>query len=355
MAIVYDKIKTKCSWCENIFTLRNGSQYGAFRLGSRVYCSTTCSNAAQNRRAVFAGKHLRGPCPMCGKMFHTRRREKIYCSVNCYLQSDQLQQHLKEQNKRKRRPLGECPQCGAAISHKKKYCSSTCRRQYFAARFDRWIANPETIALPQCYDEFLLQNELPCLVDGCEWVGKHLASHCNYTHGITADELKGMAGFNKTTGLVSIDLHDALSKRSQNTIAKMKEHGMCRSENFYNVTPHCSKPRLEGLEHAKKARALMKGIDATKPARPCRLCGKAVLQPLMGRKLYCSTRCRSAYYEKAGEAELRCDYCGENFIGNLSKVRRAQRGDKVCCSQSCRNQMNLIACFAVRGIEYTPS
>ena len=69
-------------------------------------------------------------------------------------------------------------QCGAKIKNRnyiKKFCSKDCRRLHYAERFDRWVANPETLALPQCYDEFLMQEELPCLIDGCEWKGKHLA------------------------------------------------------------------------------------------------------------------------------------------------------------------------------------
>lgn len=50
-------------------------------------------------------------------------------------------------------------------SKKSKVCGSRCYRLFMAGRFDRWIVNPQTISLPQNYDEFLVKKELPCLIE----------------------------------------------------------------------------------------------------------------------------------------------------------------------------------------------
>ena len=84
-----------------------------------------------------------------------------------------------------------------------------------AKRFDRWIANPQTLALPQAYDEFLTGEELPCLVEGCNWRGQWLSLHMNYTHGVPADEFKRAAGFNLKSGIISGPMREALAQRPQ--------------------------------------------------------------------------------------------------------------------------------------------
>ena len=53
------------------------------------------------------------------------------------------------------------------------------------------------------WDEFLAQESLPCIVDGCDWIGDNLSIHANHAHGITADELKESLGFNRHSGLIS--------------------------------------------------------------------------------------------------------------------------------------------------------
>ena len=55
-------------------------------------------------------------------------------------------------------------------------------------RYDRQIASPDKLQLPQGYDGCLDREQLNCLVDGCGWVGKHLSTHMNIAHGIKADE-----------------------------------------------------------------------------------------------------------------------------------------------------------------------
>jgi hypothetical protein len=74
---------------------------------------------------------------------------------------------------------------------------------------------------------------------------------------------------------------------------------------------------------------------------PCRMCSKDVPQPAAGRKLYCSTRCRSQYYEKKKHAqEATCALCGHPFMATGSQARRISRGLPVYCSFPCRQSAN---------------
>jgi len=148
-----------------------------------------------------------GPCPTCGKTFESRYRGKKYCTLECYSKSPELLERLKLKHIR----TGEnttCIECGKEFYVKKsrsqrgsgKYCSTICYRKFMEKRFDRWIASPEKLSLPQNYDEFLTLQELPCLVEGCEWRGNFLSLHMNFTHGIARREFKKIAGFNLKSG-----------------------------------------------------------------------------------------------------------------------------------------------------------
>ena len=118
-----------------------------------------------------------------------------------------------------------------------------------AKRFDRWIASPKNMYSPQCYDEFMTQEELPCLIEGCDWVGVHLGLHVNQAHGIAARDFKRATGFNYGTGLVGIELHKIMSNRAQNQVVPTPPEG------FGGGIPR-DYTSLEGIEHRKKAWAL---------------------------------------------------------------------------------------------------
>lgn len=352
----HNSIKVKCAWCESEFQTVSRSQLGAFNIGNNVYCSKRCRAAFDRRRSD--NRHLLGPCanPNCGIMFRSRRKDKKFCSLKCYLSSDQVDQHLKDINPglkpEVRLPVTNCLQCGIEIKNKhaiKKFCSKTCQRQHYAERFDRWIANPETLALPQNYDEFLMQEELPCLVDGCNWVGKHLSRHCNLVHGITAEKFKELAGFNKSTGLVTADISKQLSDRMRHQIAEGITLPGIAQEGLQGGRRNTGPPSLEAKEHMTKSQAIIAATAPSKPDVPCPICGEPVKQRHNGRQVYCSVKCRAVEYSRRGHEELKCDYCGSKFDGNRYQVLRSQRGQKVCCSDNCRNQMNMIACLIASG------
>lgn len=312
----------QCGHCEAIF---KGSDSQARKVkyeGRIVYCSAACRAAAMSQRgreqAVREGKKprkgvLSGPCKKCGKLFESRI-DKMYCSMDCYTTSDQFRKMQSEywapsESARARiaaklRTGGAVPclECGDEFYRKKsdsarrKFCTKVCYRSYMAKRFDRWVANPESMSLPQCYDEFLDRERLRCVVDGCDWEGLHLTVHMNLAHGQPARDFKRAAGFNIGTGVIARPLAEAFQSRGLVGVAINRprdalEHSVNERGNYIRYVS------MESREHQKKARAMM-GIG---PTRLCRGCGREFVQSTpMGRALYCSVECRSRdYAEKA--------------------------------------------------------
>lgn len=298
---------------------------------------------------------VRGPCPTCGTVFRSYGA-KIYCSLTCYQQSPEMRARLRAQSAALQArqyvatghpptvPLeGACLQCGQPFAlkptqvGKKKYCSRRCYRAFMAARFDRWIANPESIALPQCYDEFLTQGCLPCLVAGCDWVGEHLGMHVNLAHGLTARQFKRLAGFNVTTGLVTPEVSAMLASRAHlwdpPTAAALSA--------LFGHPPHRTTPSLEGREHLRKSKALLGQADSGR-TDCCRQCGVPITLPLMGIRYYCSVPCRTAWEQThAPRADLACALCGTVFLGSPGQTRRAAKhGKPVFCGSVCRQRHN---------------
>ena len=328
-----------CIWCGNEFTPLNFRQ---------KFCSSKCSSAFRDRKP---GRHFIGPCPICGKHFHSRYCEKIFCSMTCYVQSDQFKTMQMENIKKIAPEAGTpriCKGCSAEYSRsrKAKFCSNQCRRKYFAERFDRWIANPESVALPQNFDEFLNRSILTCPVDGCDWEGQCLSVHANASHGIAAREFKKLCGFNLTTGLIGTDLSAQFAEKTK----KFIEEGIFRTG--FDPDRRVVKPEryssLEAKEHAAKSRADTPAMK--NEFSPCLECGIDVQQPSSGRKLYCSTRCRSRYYAKKDGSECTCGYCGERFWGKKDQAKRFADGLPVTCSTNCRNRLNIVAALASRVI-----
>lgn len=311
------KNNLKCSHCGSIFQGSNSQARHVKYEKLSVYCSPACRHAMQ--RSKFA-KPIpnRGPCKYCGKEFFSRTA-KQYCTLDCYVKSDQFRKLQKEYHgpsDEVRKKMADaqrtgkyapCLECGREFYQKKpskgnparRFCCKSCYRTYFAKRFDRWIANPENIALPQCYDEFLDKEELPCLVDGCGWKGIHLTIHMNEAHGIKAAEFKRAAGFNLNTGVIGKNLARAFQNRELVGVAIEPYPGATLlSMEALSINPIQYKS-LEGREHAAKARAL-KLIDMPYPQRTCIGCGATFHQRTpFGKTLYCSHRCRNkAYYKK---------------------------------------------------------
>lgn len=296
-----------------------------------------------------------GICENCKQEFRCRYKGRKFCSMSCYIKSDGFQERIratcKDVNRRKRIAVGvespderiikQCLQCQTDMyvrpktMESKKFCSSGCYRKHFAERFDRWVANPQSIALPQCYDEFLTQSELPCLVDGCDWIGENLGNHVNFAHGITAAQFKELAGFNRNTGLVPPHIAAKLAQGKAEMVKRLgikpPEHKPCFFASGKGV-------RLEGKEHLVKAQALLRAEIRENPKSDtdCPVCGKQVLQVTVPPQTYCSVRCRSkAHYKKV--FALTCCQCGCEFLGDRLQWKRSKKGREVCCSITCRN------------------
>lgn len=353
--------KTSRITCDHCGTTFDGtpSQIWHKKEGNRkTYCSIACRYAARRKHP----KPNNEPCQHCGKVFFSKTSKK-FCSMDCYKKSDQFLEMLRENTKRCREDplirekhaqaarngaMIKCLECGnefyarESLIGKKKYCSRPCYRSHMAKRFDRWIADPKQVALPQCYDEFLDQEELECIIDGCDWKGKHLSTHINLAHGLNASDFKRAAGFNLTSGIVSRPLSERMSERRLQGIAlrgvnpefqKIIESAPKGS----NTSGYRSK---EAKEHATKGRLL----DSRKgPAKTCRGCGNEFTQSsVYGKTIYCSTKCRDLHYLEKDRraATMMCSRCGKEFVGSIYQHRREKKSLPVYCSKRCSNSVN---------------
>lgn len=276
-----------------------------------VYCSTACRHASISSKFRTPIPN-RGPCKTCGTVFFSRTA-KIYCTIGCYVKSEQFKNMLQANIEKSLAPevrqrmavaacKGEmvaCLECGAEVyspnsERKRKFCTRVCYRAYLAKRFDRWIANPEGMALPQCYDEFLNQSVLPCVIHGCTWKGRHLTTHINTAHGIARNEFKRATGFNLSTGVIAKPLAQLLQGRALQGVALTPpDKEALALAQAAAVKPFRRYRSAEGREHAQKARALM----GAGPERVCAGCGVVFQQSTpFGRTLYCSFPCRDRTY-----------------------------------------------------------
>lgn len=288
-----------------------------------VYCSSTCRHAMMRKKFSTPAPN-RGPCKHCKKEFYSRTA-KIYCSMKCYTSSEQFHRHAESIHKkslglqsrakqcltaRKGKDV-PCLECGEIFYQKrktkttkpKKFCNRTCYRAYFAKRFDRWVANPEKMALPQCYDEFLDKQELSCVVEDCSWRGVHLTMHMNTTHGVSADEFKRATGFNLSTGVIARPLAETLRDRALVGVG-LNQFPLKESLDLAHAAQAANPIRYRGKEaseHAVKSRAL--SLQEVGPERECLGCGVTFNQSsIFGRTLYCSFSCRDEAYKVVRDA-----------------------------------------------------
>ena len=336
-------MEAPCSRCGKVFTLTPKQKHNLLREGRKVYCSQDCMIVG---RGHVIGGH-RAICKTCGKEFVSRIAGKIYCNMKCYWADPESKDRLRKRNKKRAEGKTievKCDYCGSPLERlgssvakaRHRFCNHSHYRRYLADRFDRWIASPQAIALPQNYDEFLSQEELPCLVDGCDWVGQNLSYHMNITHGVPAREFKKMAGFNLGSGIVTPDVSD-----------KMREAALARGINGLvpGVGGHerGDYESLEGREHAIKTRALLAADPENVKIGICERCHSSMIMPAVGTRKYCSTECRDAEYKERNAARiypLVCGMCGKGFNGNIAQKRRERRGLAVFCCPHCRQENN---------------
>lgn len=287
-----------CSHCEVEFIATSSQAFKSrYEPNLRFFCSKVCRLTKQSMDKTKP-KLLTRQCPVCRVMFNPGQPSvnKQFCSLSCYVKSPRFAGRRKGPRPSKRNKKGilvPCLQCKTQFynypSSKKKFCSLECYRRYMADRFDRWIASPQNIGELRGYDEFMLQEKLPCLVEGCNWMGKNLSLHVNQTHGIVAEEFKRAAGFNLGTGLINQELFEKLSERPLRGIAIFAvDH-----EYIPNTKNYRSR---EGREHAKKARALTLSFGPH-PERKCMNCGNDFQQSTpFGLTKFCGIKCREIFY-----------------------------------------------------------
>jgi hypothetical protein len=347
-----------CEFLASAKQLKRSRTTRAREMNVRFCCSRACQAAlmSKDKTGKYKNPRHQGVCALCGTAFESRYPKK-FCTLKCYNQSPEFKAMMAENRAKQREHVyhvqGQevpgtviektCLHCGITwkVPGLKKYiirkfCSHRCYRGYMNGRFDRWLASPQSIALPQNYDEFMLQEELPCLIEGCDWVGHALANHVNFAHGIPAEEFKRAAGFNLKTGLVSPEMAEALRGRehihSAFPVRPMgKEKGPPLIRNYRS---------LEGREHWEKARALAVETAAPLPPRICRSCGQS-FTPDYGSfsQRFCTLECRKNYYARTAKAtrfELICSVCDQLFPGTLAQSKRQKEGQPVCCSMHCR-------------------
>lgn len=308
----------ECAHCHCSFlaTDRQAERARSKSYSGKSYCSKVCFGAAigniRRKPLPFSAK-----CQNCGSVFGSRHDGRMFCSLSCYTSSDHFLKMVRANvdkanaasvlkiTGKSRRPRVDikCLQCGTtksvqpAKSHY-KFCNQRCYRSYMADRFDRWVASPRSMALPHNYDEFMMQEELPCLVDGCTWVGHALSNHVNFAHGIPASEFKRAAGFNLKTGLVSSAMAESLSGRphihENNLRAELAKAIATRDAPLIPV--YTDYKSLEGKEHMAKSIALRKA-STVMDERICVGCGTAYRPaPLAWSQKYCSFACRDSHY-----------------------------------------------------------
>lgn len=327
-----------CAHCKAIF---KGSESQAWKVKYErklVCCSDAC-RTAHIRSLLYKPVPTCGPCPTCGQMFASRNTRKKFCSLDCYTQSEQFKNMRQEASQAARQKRTRpCPECGRMFgddrqtSRGRKFCSTPCYRAWMAKRFDRWMANPETMMLPQSYDEFLDQEELRCLVDGCDWSGRNLSMHMNSAHGVRAREFKRAAGFNYKSGIISKPLAVLLGNRPLVGVGLEPPSRPPALDAQYQLSNPHSYRSLEGSEHHRKTRALA----GNGPSRQCLGCGRSFTQSTpFGRALYCSPECRDRNYREQHRSTRVpvpqvCRGCGEAFMPRTTKRT-------LYCTPRCRD------------------
>ena len=295
---------------------------------------------------------VRGPCRTCGVTFRSFGA-RYFCSMACYTRSPEFKARAAANNERKtamacaRRGLQPnertacvCIRCRMpftvpCLKARRQFCGKDCRRRYYAERFDRWVADPQSIALPQCYDEFFTREVLTCPIAGCTWEGVRLGIHANIVHGLTAERLRELMGCNRGTGLCT-------SAESAERSKVAKRIGLAA---FGKHWPNGHKKprgdlRLEAKEHALKARVLAAEEIAETPVRRiCVGCGVLFGQAKMGYQKWCSRTCRNRFY-RSPRFDLECAHCLVRFVGNAAQDRRRRRGKPVFCSMQCKQVRN---------------
>lgn len=212
-------------------------------------------------------------CETCNKPFESTKPRQ-FCSVKCRARSPRFKAQMLANLEKARAAYapqprkGEmrpCLQCGkefyltqTKIRRGTKFCSREHYRLWMADRFDRNIGAVHQITKMNNYDEFLSQEKLTCLIPGCAWSGHDLSLHMNLAHGVTAEDLKKRAGFNRNTGVVSATMARNLEARgNKGTTWSLVGARPNRSGRAQEV-------RNEAREHIRKSAAVRASVSTAR-------------------------------------------------------------------------------------------
>lgn len=284
-------------------------------------------------------------CDGCGVKFQSKDAKR-FCSLPCYRTSEAGKEVIKSNREvwlaKHPQEQRSCINCGKTMTlpcarasgsftnvngkkrwrPPKRFCSGPCKREWFSNRFDRWVANPEKLCLPQCFDEFLSKDELPCLVDGCAWSGKNLTTHMVNFHGVPRNEFKKIAGFNKTTGVVAQPTAKLLAEANANK-------GNLRINEYSDINK-IQQPRgrisLEAREHHAKALTFRDSSNAVAASKEWRERNPGLTSEYGQRGLDVRNR-------KSAMETQTCLWC-------FSEFQRPVWQNTVTCSPECRRKRN---------------
>lgn len=294
-----------------------------------------------------------GVCPTCSAPFKSYHATKKYCSRACYVKSPQFRdQHRLDAETHRKNKTRICRQCGVEFMDcqkkvRNKCCSKLCRRKWYADRFTRWAANPGEISLPENFDDFLLQPTLPCLVKGCDWRGEALGLHMNKEHGISAEEVKRIVGFNQGTGMVNPRLLEFFVAHGQKTLlANSPEMWIKDSKTASEMAKKGGKTArtAEWLAHSSKSSSFLNTQRNPDVEVVCRECGVSFFKRVINRSIYCSRKCRQTASDKRRLAKIICSAlprpvcanCGRSFdYRHRSQAQNARKGIRVFCGREC--------------------
>ena len=182
-------------------------------------------------------------CQLCQADCTSIKPNRMFCSIKCRVAPPTFKSVLETNlakikiNKTGSKLKGELKRCACganfykATASPRRFCSRICYREHMRDRFDQWVKSPGVIEGMHCFDEFMLQEKLPCLVKGCEWEGENLSLHVNIVHGISVRRFKELAGFNLLTGLVGRKLRERLAKRERPTRSIITKRGKGPTKN----------------------------------------------------------------------------------------------------------------------------
>lgn len=135
-----DKEVAVCEYC--------GERFVKFKWQkTRRFCGAICQNKSNHEKRQREKKRTQpgkpAVCPICGADFMADYQHRIYCSSECYAESQRRKSNERNAAKRLETDLDmatvACEYCGerftkSAHQTRKRFCNNTCKNRYNAAK-----------------------------------------------------------------------------------------------------------------------------------------------------------------------------------------------------------------------------